>query len=410
MKGTEISEICGINPSSVTRDFNNTSFKMDNSEINISALFAATSADAIKLQKKYAALQLDAMQKSNDAIKLQRDEIQKVHDAISLQLSNEQSLTKHLKAATNISNKVNLDLNKENQQLKKQVESTQQLTTQSNTTKDENELLKSEINDLKTQNTALATDNKTLQSNCNDLESNCNGIASDKDSLQRSVNELQHSQKTLQELNDKLQLELNQLSDASMMIKTLHQKNEMQRTEILNFKTGQNSKNKLQDFFTSLSMVQFYTVIVLLGTFFVAFQKWSEFEIYQTGIGGKFTVFILAFLLSSSVIFTAFNKTKSMFLNYFVLSIFVFIEFINSAKFTGLFESVMWSGDFFKALGGALLLPTISVFVAHLNTASSKTYSLDAILLNIEKVCTDFKIDEISKFKNDFLERIIKNK
>jgi len=410
MKGTEISEICGINPSSVTRDFNNTKFKMDNSEINISALFAATSADAIKLQKKYAALQLDAMQKRNDAITLQRDAIQKAHDAISLQLNNEQSLTKHLKIVINTSNKVNLDLNEENQQLKKQVESTQQLTTQSKATKDRNQLLKSEINDLKTQNTALATDNKTLQSNCNDLESNCKGIASDKDSLQRSVNELQNSNKTLQELNDKLQLELNQLSDASMMIKTLHQKNEMQRTEILNFKTGQNGKNVLQDFFTSLRMVQFYTVIVILGTFFVAFQKWSEFDIYNTGFGGQITVTILSFLLSSSVIFTAFNKTKYTALNYLVLTVFVFIEFINSAILTDLFESVMWTGEFFKALGGALLLPTISVYVAHLVTASSKTYSLDAILLNIEKVCTDFKIDEISKFKNDFLERIIKNK
>ena len=255
---------------------------------------------------------------------------------------------------------------------------------------------------LQTELKSVTTDKNKLEIELSEAIQELNSNKTDCNELQKTCNDLAIQNESLQQKTKQLQGELDNLGDAKQRIENLENENEVQRSELLMVATGTDKENKLQVFFTSLRMVQFYMIIVMIGTFIVAYIEWNEV------IQNKAAVAILAFVLSTSIIFTSFNKTQNKYINILILSVFVYVEFTNSAKLTGLFDTVLWTSKWFKSLGGALLLPTISVFVAHLNTKQSVTYQLDTILNAVGVVAKKHGIDNVLRFKNDLIEKINK--
>jgi len=395
MKQTEISEQCGVTVSSISRDFNETEFKNTDATIDVDLLFASDSDIAIKLQKKYAALQLNQYKAQTEIAKKQLDAIQNKLEATKNKLDATHSetvqqktdlmqfetKTEQLEVALN-------QLKQENVKLKKL----------SDTATQKNETCYTLQNELKT----VTSDKNKLEKELSDVIQELNSNKTDCNELQKTCNDLAIQNESLQQKSKQLQTELDNLGDAKQQIENLENENEVQRSELLMVATGTDKENKLQVFFTSLRMVQFYMIIVMIGTFIVAYIEWNEV------IQNKTAVAILAFVLSTSIIFTSFNKTQNKYINILILSVFVYVEFTNSAKLTGLFDTVLWTSKWFKSLGGALLLPTISVFVAHLNTKQSVTYQLDTILNAVGVVAKKHGIDNVLRFKNDLIEKLNK--
>jgi predicted nucleic acid-binding Zn-ribbon protein len=395
MEQSEISEQCGVTASSISRDFNGTEFKNTDATIDVNLLFASSSDIAIKLQKKYAALQLNQYKAQTEIAKNQLNAIQNELDATKnkldathsetvqqqTELMQFETKTEQLEIALN-------ELKQENTNLKKLSDTATEKTKTCDTLQNELKTITSDKNKLETELSEAIQELNSNKADCNDLQTTCNDLATQNKSLQHKAEQLQG--------------ELDNLGDAKQKIEKLENENEVQRSELLMLATGTDKENKLQVFFTSLGMVQFYMVIVMIGTFIVAYIEWNEV------IQNKAAVAILAFVLSTSIIFTSFNKTQNKYINILILSVFVYVEFTNSAKLTGLFDTVLWTSKWFKSLGGALLLPTISVFVAHLNTKQSVTYQLDVILNAVGVVAKKHGIDNVLRFKNDLIEKLNK--
>jgi predicted nucleic acid-binding Zn-ribbon protein len=395
MEQSEISEQCGVTASSISRDFNGTEFKNTDATIDVNLLFASSSDIAIKLQKKYAALQLNQYKAQTEIAKNQLNAIQNELDATKnkldathsetvqqqTELMQFETKTEQLEIALN-------ELKQENTNLKKLSDTATEKTKTCDTLQNELKTITSDKNKLETELSEAMQELNNNKADCNDLQKTCNDLATQNKSLQQKAEQLQG--------------ELDNLGDAKQKIEKLENENEVQRSELLMLATGTDKENKLQVFFTSLGMVQFYMVIVMIGTFIVAYIEWNEV------IQNKAAVAILAFVLSTSIIFTSFNKTQNKYINILILSVFVYVEFTNSAKLTGLFDTVLWTSKWFKSLGGALLLPTISVFVAHLNTKQSVTYQLDVILNAVGVVAKKHGIDNVLRFKNDLIEKLNK--
>jgi predicted nucleic acid-binding Zn-ribbon protein len=395
MEQSEISEQCGVTASSISRDFNGTEFKNTDATIDVNLLFASDSDIAIKLKKKYAALQLNQYKAQTEIAKNQLNAIQNELDATKnrldathsetvqqqTELMQFETKTEQLEIALN-------ELKQENTNLKKLSDTATEKTKTCDTLQNELKTITSDKNKLETELSEAIQELNSNKADCNDLQTTCNDLATQNKSLQHKAEQLQG--------------ELDNLGDAKQKIEKLENENEVQRSELLMLATGTDKENKLQVFFTSLGMVQFYMVIVMIGTFIVAYIEWNEV------IQNKAAVAILAFVLSTSIIFTSFNKTQNKYINILILSVFVYVEFTNSAKLTGLFDTVLWTSKWFKSLGGALLLPTISVFVAHLNTKQSVTYQLDVILNAVGVVAKKHGIDNVLRFKNDLIEKLNK--
>lgn len=395
MEQSEISEQCGVTASSISRDFNGTEFKNTDATIDVNLLFASDSDIAIKLKKKYAALQLNQYKAQTEIAKNQLNAIQNELDATKnrldathsetvqqqTELMQFETKTEQLEIALN-------ELKQENTNLKKLSDTATEKTKTCDTLQNELKTITSDKNKLETELSEAIQELNSNKADCNDLQTTCNDLATQNKSLQQKAEQLQG--------------ELDNLGDAKQKIEKLENENEVQRSELLMLATGTDKENKLQVFFTSLGMVQFYMVIVMIGTFIVAYIEWNEV------IQNKAAVAILAFVLSTSIIFTSFNKTQNKYINILILSVFVYVEFTNSAKLTGLFDTVLWTSKWFKSLGGALLLPTISVFVAHLNTKQSVTYQLDVILNAVGVVAKKHGIDNVLRFKNDLIEKLNK--
>jgi predicted nucleic acid-binding Zn-ribbon protein len=395
MEQSEISEQCGVTASSISRDFNGTEFKNTDATIDVNLLFASDSDIAIKLKKKYAALQLNQYKAQTEIAKNQLNAIQNELDATKnrldathsetvqqqTELMQFETKTEQLEIALN-------ELKQENTNLKKLSDTATEKTKTCDTLQNELKTITSDKNKLETELSEAMQELNNNKADCNDLQKTCNDLATQNKSLQQKAEQLQG--------------ELDNLGDAKQKIEKLENENEVQRSELLMLATGTDKENKLQVFFTSLGMVQFYMVIVMIGTFIVAYIEWNEV------IQNKAAVAILAFVLSTSIIFTSFNKTQNKYINILILSVFVYVEFTNSAKLTGLFDTVLWTSKWFKSLGGALLLPTISVFVAHLNTKQSVTYQLDVILNAVGVVAKKHGIDNVLRFKNDLIEKLNK--
>jgi len=395
MEQSEISNLCGVTASSISRDFNGTEFKNTDATIDVDLLFATDSATAIKLQKKYGSLQLNQYKAQTEFAKNQLDAMRNELAATKKKLDATRSKT--VQQQTDLmqfetkTESLEIELNKlkqENTKLKNLSDTATKKNETCNTLQNELKTVTSDKNKLETELNEAIQELNNNKATCNDLKQTCNNLATQNESLQ---------QKTKQ-----LQIELDKLSDAKQKIEKLEKENELQRSELLMVATGTDKENKLQVFFTSLGMVQFYMVIVMIGTFIVAYIEWNEV------IQNKAAVAILAFVLSTSIIFTSFNKTQNKYINILILSVFVYVEFTNSAKLTGLFDTVLWTSKWFKSLGGALLLPTISVFVAHLNTKKSVTYQLDTILNAVGVIAKKHGIDNVLRFKNDLIEKINK--
>jgi predicted nucleic acid-binding Zn-ribbon protein len=395
MEQSEISEQCGVTASSISRDFNGTEFKNTDATIDVNLLFASDSDIAIKLQKKYAALQLNQYKAQTEIAKNQLNAIQNELDATKnkldathsetvqqqTELMQFETKTEQLEIALN-------ELKQENTKLKKLSDTATENTKTCDTLQNELKTVTSDKNKLETELSEAIQELNSNKATCNDLKQACNDLATQNESLQQKAEQLQG--------------ELDNLGDAKQRIEKLENENEVQRSELLMLATGTDKENKLQVFFTSLRMVQFYMIIVMIGTFIVAYIEWNEV------IQNKVAVAILAFVLSTSIIFTSFNKTQNKYINILILSVFVYVEFTNSAKLTGLFDTVLWTSKWFKSLGGALLLPTISVFVAHLNTKQSVTYQLDTILNAAGVIAKKHGIDNVLRFKNDLIEKLNK--
>jgi uncharacterized coiled-coil DUF342 family protein len=395
MKQSEISNLCGVTVSSISRDFNETEFKNTDATIDVNLLFASDSDIAIKLQKKYAALQLNQYKAQTETAKKQLDAMQNELVAAKNRLSATHSetvqqqadlmqfetKTEQLEIALN-------ELKQENTKLKKLSDTATENTKTCDTLQNELKTVTSDKNKLKKELSEAIQELSNNKADCNDLQTTCNDLATQNESLQQKAEQLQGK--------------LDNLGDAKQRIEKLENENEVQRSELLMVATGTDKENKLQVFFTSLRMVQFYMIIVMIGTFIVAYIEWNEV------IQNKVAVAILAFVLSTSIIFTSFNKTQNKYINILILSVFVYVEFTNSAKLTGLFDTVLWTSKWFKSLGGALLLPTISVFVAHLNTKQSVTYQLDTILNAAGVIAKKHGIDNVLRFKNDLIEKLNK--
>jgi predicted nucleic acid-binding Zn-ribbon protein len=395
MEQSEISEQCGVTASSISRDFNGTEFKNTDATIDVNLLFASSSDIAIKLQKKYAALQLNQYKAQTEIAKNQLNAIQNELDATKnkldathsetvqqqTELMQFETKTEQLEIALN-------ELKQENTKLKKLSDTATENTKTCDTLQNELKTVTSDKNKLETELSEAIQELNSNKATCNDLKQACNDLATQNESLQQKAEQLQG--------------ELDNLGDAKQRIEKLENENEVQRSELLMLATGTDKENKLQVFFTSLRMVQFYMIIVMIGTFIVAYIEWNEV------IQNKVAVAILAFVLSTSIIFTSFNKTQNKYINILILSVFVYVEFTNSAKLTGLFDTVLWTSKWFKSLGGALLLPTISVFVAHLNTKQSVTYQLDTILNAAGVIAKKHGIDNVLRFKNDLIEKLNK--
>jgi predicted nucleic acid-binding Zn-ribbon protein len=395
MEQSEISEQCGVTASSISRDFNGTEFKNTDATIDVNLLFASSSDIAIKLQKKYAALQLNQYKAQTEIAKNQLNAIQNELDATKnkldathsetvqqqTELMQFETKTEQLEIALN-------ELKQENTNLKKLSDTATEKTKTCDTLQNELKTITSDKNKLETELSEAIQELNSNKADCNDLQTTCNDLATQNKSLQHKAEQLQG--------------ELDNLGDAKQKIEKLENENEVQRSELLMLATGTDKENKLQVFFTSLGMVQFYMVIVMIGTFIVAYIEWNEV------IQNKAAVAILAFVLSTSIIFTSFNKTQNKYINILILSVFVYVEFTNSAKLTGLFDTVLWTSKWFKSLGGALLLPTISVFVAHLNTKQSVTYQLDTVLNSVGVIAKKHGIDNVLRFKNDLIEKLNK--
>jgi predicted nucleic acid-binding Zn-ribbon protein len=395
MEQSEISEQCGVTASSISRDFNGTEFKNTDATIDVNLLFASSSDIAIKLQKKYAALQLNQYKAQTEIAKNQLNAIQNELDATKnkldathsetvqqqTELMQFETKTEQLEIALN-------ELKQENTKLKKLSDTATENTKTCDTLQNELKTVTSDKNKLKKELSEAIQELSNNKADCNDLQTTCNDLATQNESLQQKAEQLQGK--------------LDNLGDAKQRIEKLENENEVQRSELLMVATGTDKENKLQVFFTSLRMVQFYMIIVMIGTFIVAYIEWNEV------IQNKVAVAILAFVLSTSIIFTSFNKTQNKYINILILSVFVYVEFTNSAKLTGLFDTVLWTSKWFKSLGGALLLPTISVFVAHLNTKQSVTYQLDVILNSVGVIAKKHGIDNVLRFKNDLIEKLNK--
>jgi predicted nucleic acid-binding Zn-ribbon protein len=395
MKQSEISNLCGVTESSISRDFNGTEFKNKDATIDVDLLFASDSDIAIKLQKKYAALQLNQYKAQTEIAKNQLNAIQNELDATKnkldathsetvqqqTELMQFETKTEQLEIALN-------ELKQENTKLKKLSDTATENTKTCDTLQNELKTVTSDKNKLKKELSEAIQELSNNKADCNDLQTTCNDLATQNESLQQKAEQLQGK--------------LDNLGDAKQRIEKLENENEEQRSELLMVATGTDKENKLQVFFTSLRMVQFYMIIVMIGTFIVAYIEWNEV------IQNKVAVAILAFVLSTSIIFTSFNKTQNKYINILILSVFVYVEFTNSAKLTGLFDTVLWTSKWFKSLGGALLLPTISVFVAHLNTKQSVTYQLDVILNSVGVIAKKHGIDNVLRFKNDLIEKLNK--
>jgi predicted nucleic acid-binding Zn-ribbon protein len=395
MEQSEISEQCGVTASSISRDFNGTEFKNTDATIDVNLLFASSSDIAIKLQKKYAALQLNQYKAQTEIAKNQLNAIQNELDATKnkldathsetvqqqTELMQFETKTEQLEIALN-------ELKQENTKLKKLSDTATENTKTCDTLQNELKTVTSDKNKLKKELSEAIQELSNNKADCNDLQTTCNDLATQNESLQQKAEQLQGK--------------LDNLGDAKQRIEKLENENEVQRSELLMVATGTDKENKLQVFFTSLRMVQFYMIIVMIGTFIVAYIEWNEV------IQNKVAVAILAFVLSTSIIFTSFNKTQNKYINILILSVFVYVEFTNSAKLTGLFDTVLWTSKWFKSLGGALLLPTISVFVAHLNTKQSVTYQLDTILNAAGVIAKKHGIDNVLRFKNDLIEKLNK--
>lgn len=142
-------------------------------------------------------------------------------------------------------------------------------------------------------------------------------------------------------------------------------------------------------------------LLVLIGTYSIALHQWAVML-------NNYTVHVLAFLLSTSIIFTSYNRGQNKFINRTVMILFVFVEVILSARHAELFNYSFLTGEFITALGMTIPLPLISVVVANLNTKQSVTYQLDVILNSVGVVAKKHGVDNILRFKNDLTERINK--
>jgi chaperonin cofactor prefoldin len=204
------------------------------------------------------------------------------------------------------------ELKQENTKLKKLSDTATENTKTCDTLQNELKTVTSDKNKLETELSEAIQELNSNKATCNDLKQACNDLATQNESLQQKAEQLQG--------------ELDNLGDAKQRIEKLENENEVQRSELLMLATGTDKENKLQVFFTSLRMVQFYMIIVMIGTFIVAYIEWNEV------IQNKVAVAILAFVLSTSIIFTSFNKTQNKYINILILSVFVYVEFTNSAN------------------------------------------------------------------------------
>jgi hypothetical protein len=408
MKQTELGKICGRNVSSVNRDFNNTEFITDNKEIDVAKLFASSSDVAKVLQKKYAALQ-------NENVAAQNQKLQTLYDAKLNEVvakSNEaQAMQRKIDLADIEVSKAKQEIRALNATISDFENSAVTAMQNTDTTKVlKNELiaLKSDKNELIQRNTDLEADLAKQKSLCNDFATKQDNFATSKNALQLLCNEHENDLSILRDLCDTRQKELDSLSDAKSKISILQHNNETQRTEILRSKLGTAKKDNFA-FFTSSAMIKFYALVVVTGTFTIAWYDWSKMDIYEESIFGKITVIILAFLFSTSVIFTAFNKSDSQVKNNIILTIFVLAEFANSIMATGILEANSYTIAKTIALFlASLVLPTISFYVAHLNTKQATMFELDKVLNSVESTVIKNGFDNVVKFKNDFIEHITK--
>jgi hypothetical protein len=408
MKQTELGKICGRNVSSVNRDFNNTEFITDNKEIDVAKLFASSSDAAKELQKKYAALQNENVAAQNQKLQTLYDAklnevVAKSNEAQAMQRKIDLAATEALKAKQEIR-----ALNATISDFENSAVTVMQNTDTTKVLKNELNALKSDKNELIQRNTDLETDLAKQKSLCNDFATKQDNFATSKNALQLLCNEHENDLSILRDLCNTKQKELDSLSDAKSKISILQHNNETQRTEILRSKLGTAKKDNFA-FFTSSAMIKFYALVVVTGTFTIAWYDWSKMDIYEESIFGKITVIILAFLFSTSVIFTAFNKSDSQVKNNIILTIFVLAEFANSIMATGILEANSYTIAKTIALFlASLVLPTISFYVAHLNTKQATMFELDKVLNSVESTVIKNGFDNVVKFKNDFIEHITK--
>lgn len=408
MKQTELAEICGCNVSTVSRDFTKTEFVTDNKEIDIEALFTASSDVAKTLQKKYAAVQ-------NNLIVSQNKRLQSLYDAKEIEVVAKSKEIEAMQRKIDIATSETTKAKQEIRALKDTIldlENNANLATQNTEAtkvlRNEINALKSDKNKLIQRNTDLETELQTQKDLCNDFATKQENFATVEKTLRELCNKQKTEIETLQQLCDKQKNELDSLSDAKSKIETLQLDNETQRTEILTSKVGTAKKDNFA-FFTSSAMIKFYALVVVTGTFTIAWYDWSKMDIYSESIFGKITVIILAFLFSTSVIFTAFNKSDSKIKNNIILTIFVLAEFANSIMATGILEANNYTLAKIIALFlASLVLPTISFYVAHLNTKQATMFELDKALKSVETAAIKNDITNILKFKNDFIETITK--
>ena len=394
MEQSEISNLCGVTASSISRDFNGTEFKNTDATIDVNLLFASDSDIAIKLRKKYAALQLNQYKAQTEIAKKQLDAMR--NELIATKEKFNATYSETVQQQTDLmqfetkTEQLKFELNKLKQENTK-LKNLSDTATKKNETCDtlQNELTKAtdETKRLKEDLKSTYKQIDSLTHTCNDKETTCNNLATQNESLQHKTKQLQS--------------ELDKLSDAKQRIEKLENENELQRSELLMVATGTDKQDLAKDFFTHHYMKKFYMLLVLIGTYSIALHQWSVML-------NDYTVHVLAFLLSTSIIFTSYNRGQNKFINRIVMILFVFVEVILSARHAELFNYSFLTGDFITALGMTIPLPLISIVVANLNTKQSVTYQLDTILNAVGVIAKKHGIDNVLRFRNDLIEKLNK--